>query len=103
MPPIGIRPLACLSYLAMGDKPLGLCQQASCSKNALGLEQKSLIFKEPPKAGTSKIKQEIQNLQSDCALFSRMYISCQSRDGDLDDFFKHENLSYPNHYQMEGN
>ena len=64
---------------------------------------KTLIFKGPPKAQRSKIKQEIQNLKSDCSLFSRMYISCQSRDGDLDDFFKHENLSYPNHYQMEGN
>ena len=56
---------------------------------------KSVIVKEPHKAQTTKIKQEIQNLESDCSLFSRMYVSCQSRDGDLDDLFKHENLSYP--------
>lgn len=27
---------------------------------------------------------------SDCALFSRLFISCQTRNGDLDDFFRHE-------------
>ena len=26
---------------------------------------------------------------------THMFISCQSRDGDIDDFFKHDNLSYP--------
>ena len=28
-------------------------------------------------------------------LLSRMYISCQTRDGDLDSFFKHENHAWP--------
>ena len=34
-------------------------------------------------------------MKSDCALFARLYISCQTRDGDLDKFFKHENQGCP--------
>ena len=34
-------------------------------------------------------------LKSDCALFSRLYIACQTRDGDLDEFFEHENQKCP--------
>lgn len=34
-------------------------------------------------------------MKSDCALFARLYISCQTRDGDLDEFFKHENQGCP--------
>ena len=30
-------------------------------------------------------------MKSDCSLFSRQYIECQSRDGDLDQFFSHKN------------
>ena len=30
-------------------------------------------------------------LKSDCALFSRLYIVCQTREGDLDEFFEHKN------------
>lgn len=57
---------------------------------------KSLIFKEPAKPKqNSKLKQDLINLKNDCSLFSRLYISCQSHDGDLDDFFRHENVSYP--------
>ena len=37
----------------------------------------------------------ITSLKSDCALFSRLYIACQTRDGDLDNFFNHENHVYP--------
>ena len=34
-------------------------------------------------------------MKSDCSLFSRLYIACQSRDGDLDQFFSHENQAAP--------
>ena len=29
-------------------------------------------------------------MKSDCTLFSSLYISCQTKDGDLDEFFKRE-------------
>ena len=34
-------------------------------------------------------------MKSECSLFSRLYIACQSRDGNLQDFFRHENQAYP--------
>lgn len=34
-------------------------------------------------------------LKDDVALFSRLYIVMQHRDGDMDTFFKHENHTYP--------
>ena len=38
---------------------------------------------------------QVKSLKNDCHLFSRLYISCQIRDGDLDQFFPHENQSAP--------
>ena len=43
----------------------------------------------------SKDKQDLAIMKNDFSLFSRLYISCQTREGNLDDFFKHENLAYP--------
>ncbi|CAE1315726.1 unnamed protein product [Acanthosepion pharaonis] len=40
-------------------------------------------------------KSETQLLKEDCQLFSRLFISCQSRGCDLSQFFKHENQSFP--------
>ncbi|CAE1318539.1 unnamed protein product [Acanthosepion pharaonis] len=40
-------------------------------------------------------KSETQLLKEDCQLFFRLFISCQSRECDLPEFFKHENLSFP--------
>jgi hypothetical protein len=37
----------------------------------------------------------VSELKSDCELFSRLYISCQTRDGNLDEFFCYENQVYP--------
>ena len=34
---------------------------------------------------------QLNALKSDCNLFSRLYVACQTRDGDLDRFFSHEN------------
>ena len=38
--------------------------------------------------GKSKDKEKIGILKEDCALFSRLFIACQSRDGNLEEFFK---------------
>uniref|UniRef100_UPI00358F6B91 uncharacterized protein n=1 Tax=Myxine glutinosa TaxID=7769 RepID=UPI00358F6B91 len=53
------------------------------------------LFSRPPCRVPSKAKQIVTSLKSDCALFSRLYIACQTRDGDLDNFFQHENHAYP--------
>ena len=49
------------------------------------------MFSRPPTKVPSKQKAQITALKEDSALFSRLYIACQSREGDLQDFFKHEN------------
>ena len=43
----------------------------------------------------SKTKQKIANLISDCKLHSRLFIACQAREGNLENFFTHENYSFP--------
>lgn len=53
------------------------------------------LFKAQPQKKTSKDKQKLVELKSDCSLFSRLYIACQSRDGNLEDFFRHENQPFP--------
>ena len=66
------------------------------SKNSMPL------FNRPSKRAPSKDTQRITSLKSDCALFSRLYIACQTRDGDLDNFFKHENHAYPSSLSQMG-
>ena len=53
------------------------------------------MFSCPPQTSPSKAKQIVSSLKSDCALFSRLYIACQTREGDLENFFRHENHAYP--------
>ena len=36
---------------------------------------------------SSKGKQQLNSLKCDVELFSRLYIGCQTRDGNLDEFF----------------
>ena len=54
-----------------------------------------VIERTTPVFDPSKIKQTITYLKSDCTLFSGLYIATQTRDGDFDNFFKHENHAYP--------
>ena len=44
---------------------------------------------------TSKTGKKIKVLQNNVALFGQLYISMQSRDGDLKEFFAHEIQSFP--------
>ena len=46
----------------------------------------------------SRTAHEIKSLKNNCELFSRMYISCQSRDRDMDDYIRHENQEMPHHF-----
>ncbi|CAB3979534.1 Hypothetical predicted protein [Paramuricea clavata] len=49
----------------------------------------------PTKKAVSKDKAKVQVLREDCPLFSRLYIACQNRDGNLEDFFTYENQPWP--------
>ena len=53
------------------------------------------MFSRRPVKVQPRKKAQLAALKSDCALFSRLYISCQTPDGDIDTFFAHENQSAP--------
>lgn len=53
------------------------------------------LFKNTAKINMSKGKQQLASLKSDVGLFSWLYIGCQTRDGNLEEFFCHENQAYP--------
>ena len=54
------------------------------------------LFSSPPATKEkSSDKLKIASLKSNCSLFSRLYVSCQVRDGDLEGFFGHEDQSFP--------
>ena len=48
-----------------------------------------------PRKRPSKGKQAIVSLKQNCTLFSQLYVSCQIRQGNLEQFFAHENQGYP--------
>ena len=48
------------------------------------------VTRKPPKG-----KQQVTSLKKEAELFSRLYISCQTRDGNLEEFFRHENQACP--------
>ena len=43
----------------------------------------------------SKTKQKMVSLDADWRLYANLYVACQSREGNLESFFAHENHSYP--------
>ena len=53
------------------------------------------LFSWPPAQHKSKGQQQLTSLKNDCSLFSRLYIASQIRDGDLSEFFQHENQACP--------
>ena len=53
------------------------------------------LFRKCHHKQTSKQGKKIKVLQNNVALFGMLYISMQSRDGNLDDFFAHEIQSFP--------
>ena len=50
----------------------------------------------------SKMKQQVKYLESNCKLFSQLYIGCQIRQGDMNNFFEHENHPFPPSLSGEG-
>ena len=53
------------------------------------------LFSEGPTRETSSSNLQVSSLRNDCALFSKLYIACQTCKGDLDEFFRHKNQACP--------
>ena len=64
---------------------------------------KNVLFSCPPLKTVSKKKMQIATFKQNCSLFAQLYVSCQVREGDLDDFFQHENQSFPPSLSQQGN
>ena len=56
---------------------------------------KLTVFKAPPIRNVSKEKHKLTCFKNNVQLFTWLYISCQTRDGNLDEFFRHENQACP--------
>lgn len=57
-------------------------------------QNKVWIFNQPAERSIGN-KDELTTLKKSCYLFSQLYIACQVRDGNLNEFFKHENTAFP--------
>ena len=53
------------------------------------------LFKASSHKSISRTKGQVTDLKSNCHLFSQLYIASKFRDGDLEDFFSHENHPWP--------
>ena len=67
------------------------------------VRNKMQIFKCPKARKTSKKDTQLKAARSDAALFSRLFIACQNRNGDLEQFFSHENQGAPPSLSENGN
>ena len=57
------------------------------------IKKNKLDFFEQGSASVEPSKQKL--LKEDCQLFSKLFISCQTRECDLEEFFQHENQAFP--------
>ena len=55
---------------------------------------KLIIFGQPSKV-LGKGANQVKSLKNDVGFFSRLYIGCQNRDWNLEEFFQHENQACP--------
>ena len=69
------------------DKSIGLEDKIQRNKNKIFTTQVTKKFNN----GKMKLVEARQEIQ----LFSRLYIACQTRDSELNEFFSHENHAYP--------
>ena len=53
------------------------------------------LFRQKNSVVTSNSKLQVTSLKQDCSLYASLYVACQTRECDLDEFFSHENHSYP--------
>lgn len=62
----------------------------------LTIKQSQLsIFKRKPDKKVNKEKMKLAAANMDSKLFCKLFITCGAREGNVTDFFKHENNQYP--------
>ena len=73
---------------ATSENPKQMSIFACISKNKPELFYFSSVKK------TDRAKEHIATNKNNCSLFSRLFIGCQTREGNLENFFSHENQSF---------
>ena len=67
------------------------------------LKKNSLpLFSCPKQNKISALANQVSTLKQNCSLFAQLYVSCQVREGDLDNFFSHENQNFPPSISQQG-
>ena len=56
---------------------------------------KLALFSMPQAKQSSRSKEQVAPLKTNCTLFSRLNIACQARQSNIDSLFEHENQAYP--------
>ena len=51
---------------------------------------------------SAKHQSQVAMLKKNCQLFSQLYVACHFRDGNLDEFFSHENQTFPPSLSKDG-
>ena len=69
----------------------------TCNKSIYEVisRNKLYLFRNKNAVKASKDKWKVVSLQQNRKLYASLYVACQSRNGDLADFFAHENHAYP--------
>ena len=102
------------SQSARNAKLIGLAQSSRSTQDQLISRTKSLydniaqtklsLFCQKAAGNIiSKTEKNLKLLKDDCRLFSSLYNACQTRTGDLHNFFIHENHSFPVSISEYGN
>ena len=65
-------------------------------------KNKRPLFSYPAVKGPSNESLQLLSMKSDCNLFSRLYLACQARDGDVNKFVCHGNNLCPLFLSLEG-
>ena len=60
------------------------------------------LFNCPKPKKNKAIMQKVSSLKQNCSLFAQLYVSCQVREGNLDEFFSHENQNFPPSISQQG-
>ena len=81
---------------ATSENPKQMSIFASISKNKLELFDFLSVKK------TDRAKEQIAILKKNCSLFSRLFIGGQTREGNLEAFFSHENQTFPPSLSQNG-
>ena len=86
-------------------RTLGAEQHSSCKEGLFLLRSKSIyetikrnmlsLYKNINTVVIPKTQKKVTSFKQDYQLYSNLYTACENREGDLEEFFAHENHAYP--------